>query len=70
MASRAGLPWRAWLIRSSRRGLAEVYDPLDPDRSDLDGYAALVDEFGAHSVLDIGRGTAPSPARSPVADSP
>ena len=37
--------------------LAEVYDPLDPDRSDLDACAALVDEFGAHSVLDIGCGT-------------
>ncbi len=37
--------------------LAEVYDPLDPDRSDLDAYAAMVDEFGAHSVLDIGCGT-------------
>ena len=37
--------------------LAEVYDPLDPDRGDLDAYAAMVDEFGAHSVLDIGCGT-------------
>jgi SAM-dependent methyltransferase len=37
--------------------LAEVYDPLDPDRSDLDAYSAMVDEFGAHSVLDIGCGT-------------
>jgi SAM-dependent methyltransferase len=37
--------------------LAEVYDPLDPDRRDLDGYAAMVDEFGARSVLDIGCGT-------------
>jgi ubiquinone/menaquinone biosynthesis C-methylase UbiE len=37
--------------------LAEVYDPLDPDRSDLDEYAAMVDEFGARSVLDIGCGT-------------
>ena len=37
--------------------LAEVYDPLDPDRSDLDAYAAMVEEFGAHSVLDIGCGT-------------
>jgi SAM-dependent methyltransferase len=37
--------------------LAEVYDPLDPDRSDLDAYVAMVDEFGAHSVLDIGCGT-------------
>jgi SAM-dependent methyltransferase len=39
------------------RRLAEVYDPLDPDRRDLDAYAAMVDEFGARSVLDIGCGT-------------
>jgi SAM-dependent methyltransferase len=39
------------------RRLAEVYDPLDPDRSDLDAYAAMVDEFGARSILDIGCGT-------------
>lgn len=37
--------------------LAEVYDPLDPDRSDLDVYAAIVAEFGARSVLDVGCGT-------------
>jgi Methylase involved in ubiquinone/menaquinone biosynthesis len=37
--------------------LAVLYDPLDPDRSDLDVYAAMVDEFGAHSVLDVGCGT-------------
>jgi SAM-dependent methyltransferase len=37
--------------------LAGVYDLLDPDRSDLDVYAAIVDEFGARSVLDIGCGT-------------
>src|SRR5688572_12036632 len=37
--------------------LAQVYDPLDPDRSDLDAYAAIVDELGARSVLDIGCGT-------------
>jgi SAM-dependent methyltransferase len=41
----------------AERRLAEVYDPLDPDRSDLDVYAAMVDEFGARSVLDIGCGT-------------
>ena len=41
----------------SERRLAEVYDPLDPDRGDLDAYAAMVDEFGAGSVLDIGCGT-------------
>jgi SAM-dependent methyltransferase len=37
--------------------LAEIYDPLDPDRSDLDVYAAMAEEFGARSVLDIGCGT-------------
>jgi SAM-dependent methyltransferase len=37
--------------------LAAIYDALDPDRSDLDAYAALVDEFGVRSVLDIGCGT-------------
>ncbi len=37
--------------------LAEIYDPLDPDRSDLDAYAAVAGEFGARTVLDIGCGT-------------
>lgn len=37
--------------------LAQAYDPLDPDRSDLDVYAAMVSEFGARSVLDVGCGT-------------
>jgi SAM-dependent methyltransferase len=37
--------------------LAAVYDPLDPDRSDLEVYAAMAAEFGARSVLDIGCGT-------------
>lgn len=37
--------------------LAEIYDPLDPDRTDLDAYIALVGEFGIRSVLDIGCGT-------------
>ncbi len=37
--------------------LAQVSDPLDPDRRDLDPYIAMVDEFGARSVLDIGCGT-------------
>ena len=37
--------------------LAQVYDPLDPDRSDLDAYEAMIEEFGAHGVLDIGCGT-------------
>jgi SAM-dependent methyltransferase len=37
--------------------LAELYDPLDPDRSDLDAYAAMAREFGAVTVVDIGCGT-------------
>ena len=37
--------------------LAAVYDPLDPDRDDLMVYAAIAEEFGARSVLDIGCGT-------------
>ncbi|MBB6625807.1 class I SAM-dependent methyltransferase [Nocardioides sp. KIGAM211] len=37
--------------------LAAVYDALDPDRSDLDAYVALVDGLGATSVLDVGCGT-------------
>jgi len=59
----------AWVARADRRvlcvadalfevpRLAELYDPLDSDRSDLDAYAALADEFGARTVLDIGCGT-------------
>ncbi|MEZ0449285.1 class I SAM-dependent methyltransferase [Cellulomonas sp. ICMP 17802] len=37
--------------------LAELYDVLDPDRSDLDAYLAIADELGARSVLDVGCGT-------------
>lgn len=37
--------------------VARVYDPLDPDRSDLDSYVSVVDEFGATEVLDVGCGT-------------
>lgn len=37
--------------------LAAIYDDLEGDRHDLDAYAAMVDEFGAQSVLDIGCGT-------------
>jgi len=38
--------------------LAAIYDPLDPDRSDLDAYVRIVEEeFGARRVLDIGCGT-------------
>jgi len=37
--------------------LANIYDVLDSDRSDLDPYLALVDEFHADAVLDVGCGT-------------
>lgn len=37
--------------------LAAVYDDIEGDRSDLDPYAAMVDEFSASRVLDIGCGT-------------
>jgi SAM-dependent methyltransferase len=37
--------------------LAAMYDPLDPDRSDLEVYVAIADELGARRVLDVGCGT-------------
>lgn len=37
--------------------LARVYDPLDPDRGDLDTYVDVVRGFGARVVLDVGCGT-------------
>lgn len=37
--------------------LVTIYDALDPDRSDLDVYAAIADELGARRVLDVGCGT-------------
>jgi ubiquinone/menaquinone biosynthesis C-methylase UbiE len=37
--------------------LAELYDPLDADRRDLDAYLAMAAEFGAATVVDIGCGT-------------
>ncbi|MGW6054808.1 class I SAM-dependent methyltransferase [Streptomyces sp. NPDC055189] len=37
--------------------LAVLYDPLDPDRSDLDVYAAVATELNARQVLDVGCGT-------------
>jgi SAM-dependent methyltransferase len=37
--------------------LAALYDALDPDRSDLDAYLALIEGFDARSVLDLGCGT-------------
>ncbi|MBA6439108.1 class I SAM-dependent methyltransferase [Streptomyces sp. GMR22] len=37
--------------------LAAIYDPLDPDCSDLDAYLRMAEEFRARRVLDIGCGT-------------
>lgn len=37
--------------------LAAIYDTFDGVRSDLDAYAAIVQEFGAKRILDIGCGT-------------
>jgi 2-polyprenyl-3-methyl-5-hydroxy-6-metoxy-1,4-benzoquinol methylase len=37
--------------------LAAIYDALEAERADLDVYAALVEELGARSVLDVGCGT-------------
>jgi 2-polyprenyl-3-methyl-5-hydroxy-6-metoxy-1,4-benzoquinol methylase len=37
--------------------LAVLYDFVDDDRSDLDVYAAITDELGASSVLEVGCGT-------------
>lgn len=37
--------------------VASLYDALEGDRRDLDVYAAVADELGAQSVLDLGCGT-------------
>ena len=37
--------------------LVAIYDALDPDRSDLEVYADIVDELGADRILDVGCGT-------------
>lgn len=37
--------------------LAALYDPFNPDRSDLDAYVRAAEEYGAQRVLDIGCGT-------------
>jgi SAM-dependent methyltransferase len=37
--------------------LAAILDALDPDRSDLEPYRALIQQLGARSVLDLGCGT-------------
>jgi SAM-dependent methyltransferase len=39
------------------RRLAEICDPSDPDRRDLEAYLDLIEQFDARSVLDIGCGT-------------
>jgi SAM-dependent methyltransferase len=37
--------------------LAVIYDEIDGARDDLEHYMAIIDEVGAHCVLDIGCGT-------------
>lgn len=37
--------------------MAAVYDVFDADRGDLEHYVAMVEEFGARQVLDVGCGT-------------
>ena len=37
--------------------LVAMYDDLEADRGDLDHYVAMVEEFGARRVLDVGCGT-------------
>lgn len=37
--------------------LAKIYDCMETNRSDLSHYLAMVDEFAARSVLDVGCGT-------------
>ena len=37
--------------------LADIYDQLDPDRSDLDVYKSIARQLGARSAVDIGCGT-------------
>jgi hypothetical protein len=49
--------------------LAQIYDLLYPDRSDLDMYVALAEGFGARSVLDLGCGTGTFRERGQVAES-
>lgn len=44
------------LLFANRR-LAEIYDELHPDRSDLDPFFAVVDRFTPRSLLDVGCGT-------------
>jgi 2-polyprenyl-3-methyl-5-hydroxy-6-metoxy-1,4-benzoquinol methylase len=39
------------------RRLAAIYDWLEGERDDLDVYLAIVDECGAHAVIDVGCGT-------------
>jgi SAM-dependent methyltransferase len=37
--------------------LAPLYDPFNADRSDLDAYLSIADEFDAQRILDVGCGT-------------
>ncbi|WP_026550954.1 class I SAM-dependent methyltransferase [Arthrobacter sp. Br18] len=37
--------------------LVSIYDAMDPDRSDLDPYLAMVQDFAVRRVMDLGCGT-------------
>ena len=37
--------------------LASLYDAMEADRSDLDAYVGMIEEFSSRRVLDIGCGT-------------
>jgi SAM-dependent methyltransferase len=45
------------LSAADAKRVAELSDPFDPDRSDLDAYLTMINVFGAKSVLDVGCGT-------------
>lgn len=47
--------------------LADIYDEIDPDRSDLDHYVAIVKEHGGRSILDVGCGTGTLACRLAIA---
>ncbi|MFD5345367.1 hypothetical protein ACFWJY_16755, partial [Streptomyces anulatus] len=46
--------------------LAALYDPLDPDRGDLEPYVRLAEESGARRVLDNRSGTRAVSRRLPA----
>lgn len=50
-------PWCVVDTAYEHPRLASIYDLMDPNRSDLAVYLALVEEVGAGAVLDVGCGT-------------